>query len=148
MKKVSKSNFILLLGICWIFSVKSYAQTTNLKPEIKMQTNQTIDTTRQILIDRFIVPEKSKQAFYERMKISRDFIIQLPGFIEDAIYERTDEEGNLICITMAVWANEDAFKKARETVQAEYQKQNFNLPEMLKRLNIVIDRGIYKRTLH
>jgi hypothetical protein len=151
MKRIAMARPILLLGICWMFSVKSYAQLTNLKQETKMETNQTTqaaDTARQILIDHFIVPEGSKKAFYERMEINRNFIKQLPGFVEDAVYERIDEKGNLVCTTIAVWANEDAINKAREAVQAEYRRQNFNLPEMLKRLNIVIDRGIYKRRFH
>jgi hypothetical protein len=33
----------------------------------------------------------------------------------------------------------------KEAVQVEYRRQNFNLPEILKRLNVTIDRGIYKK---
>jgi hypothetical protein len=94
-------------------------------------------------IDKFIVPAAAKQAFYERMTINRNFIKTLPGFIRDAAYERTDEEGNLICITIAVWANAEALNKAKEAVQAEYKKQGFNPAEMFKQLHIVIDRGVY-----
>jgi heme-degrading monooxygenase HmoA len=95
-------------------------------------------------IDKFLVPAKAKQEFMERVKINRNFIKNLPGFIEDAAYERTDENGNLVFITIAVWENEDAVKKAKEAVQAEYKKQGFNMPEMLERLNITMDRGMYK----
>lgn len=37
-------------------------------------------------------------------------------------------------------------KKEKEAVLAEYKRQNFDLAGMLKRLNITIDRGIYKKT--
>lgn len=96
-------------------------------------------------IDKFLVPATAKTAFYERVKINRDFIKTLPGFIQDAAYEYTDNAGNLIFVTMAIWANKEALAKAKEKVQAEYKKQNFDPAEMFKKLNISIDRGIYTR---
>jgi hypothetical protein len=78
------------------------------------------------------------------MKINRDFIKKLPGFIEDAAYTYQDENDNLICVTVARWRNMDFINKAKEAVQAEYRRENFDMPAMLKRLNISIDRGIYK----
>ena len=102
---------------------------------------------QQIFIDRFIVPQKAIQEFTERVTINRNFIKKLPGFIRDAAYERTDAQGNLVVITVAVWENEEAINKAKEAVQAEYKKQGFNIAEMLERLNITIDRGIYKEEI-
>lgn len=95
-------------------------------------------------IDKFIVPAKAKQAFLERVAINRSFIKKIPGFIEDHAYENTDEQGNLIYVTIAVWENEEALKKAKEVVQAEYKRQGFDMPGMLKELNITLDRGVYK----
>jgi heme-degrading monooxygenase HmoA len=99
----------------------------------------------QIFIDRFIVPRNAKAEFTERMQINRSFIKQLPGFVNDEAYERTDDEGNFICVTIAIWASEEALKNAKERVQAEYQQQGFNLPGMLQRLNIRMERGQYNR---
>jgi heme-degrading monooxygenase HmoA len=115
---------------------------------IYMKTNQNIEapaSTKQIFIDHFIVPQNAKPEFVERMNINRTFIKTLDGFIEDNVYERTDEKGNSIVVTVAVWQNEEAIKTAREAVQAEYKRQGFNMPEMLKRLDITMDRGIYER---
>jgi steroid delta-isomerase-like uncharacterized protein len=95
------------------------------------------------LIDKFFIPANAKDEFYERMKINRDFIRKLPGFIEDAAYTYPDENDNLICVTVARWRNMDFINKAKEAVQAEYKRENFDMPAMLKRLNISIDRGIY-----
>ena len=100
---------------------------------------------KQIFIDKFLVPQNAKQEFLERMNINRSFIKTLNGFVEDAAYERTDEDGNLICITIAVWENEDVLKKAKDAVQELYKKQGFNMPEMLERLHITVDRGIYTK---
>ncbi|HEY9048361.1 MAG TPA: ester cyclase [Ohtaekwangia sp.] len=96
-------------------------------------------------IDKFIVPAAAKKEFLERVKINRDFIKTLPGFIEDAAYTYTDANNNLVCVTVARWQNKDAVAKAKETVQAEYRKQGFDIAEMMKRLNITLDRGIYTR---
>jgi heme-degrading monooxygenase HmoA len=99
----------------------------------------------QIFIDRFIMPQNAKAEFTERMLINRSFIKQLPGFIGDEAYERTDEEGNFICVTIAVWASEEALKAAKELVQTEYQQQGFDMPAMLQRLEIKMERGQYNR---
>jgi predicted ester cyclase len=94
-------------------------------------------------IDKFFVPAAAKMEFLERMKINRNFIRTLPGFIEDAAYTYTDDKDNLICVTMAVWENIEALNKAKEAVQAEYKRQGFDAGEMYKRLGISPDRGIY-----
>jgi len=99
---------------------------------------------KQIFIDRFSVPQKAFEEFSQRMSYNRSFIKKLPGFIEDTGYERHDEDGNRIVITIAVWESEEAVKKAKEAVQMEYKKIGFNLAEMFARLNITMDRGIYK----
>lgn len=56
-----------------------------------------------------------------------------------------DEKGNLIYITIVTWKDGDAIKKAKAAVQAEYRRQGFNPVEMMERLNITLDRGIYKK---
>jgi heme-degrading monooxygenase HmoA len=100
---------------------------------------------QQIFIDKFIIPQASKNEFLERMNINRSFIKKQPGFVGDSAYERIDEKGNLVCVTIAIWENEDVLKSAKEAVQAEYKKQGFNLAAMLERLNITIERGAYTK---
>jgi hypothetical protein len=133
----------LLIGIICLafFTTKADAQTAIVNSEKKSKKSETM---KQIFIDTFIVPEKSKQEFLERVTINRNFIKHLNGFIKDDAYERTDENGNLIYMTIAVWENEAVLKKAKETVQAQYKKEGFNIFEMFERLNIVMDRNIYK----
>ncbi len=100
---------------------------------------------QKIFIDRFTVPANAKQEFFERMKYNRDFIKTMPGFIEDNAYEAVEDNGNLTIVTVAVWENNDAVNKAKEAVQAEYNRTGFNMPEFLKRLNISIERGVYNK---
>jgi predicted ester cyclase/heme-degrading monooxygenase HmoA len=94
-------------------------------------------------IDKFFVPAAAITAFRERVQRNRNFIKQLPGFIEDAAYEYTDSDGNLIFITVTLWQSQDALNKAKEAVQAEYKKEGFDAPAMFKKLGITLDRGIY-----
>lgn len=94
-------------------------------------------------IDKFFVPAAGIGEFHERMHINRNFIKTLPGFITDAAYEHKDEQGNLICVTVARWSSQEAVGKAKEAVQEEYKKEGFDMPAMMKRLNITIDRGLY-----
>jgi len=95
-------------------------------------------------IDKFLIPAAAIKEFRDRTKINRDFIRTLPGFVGDYAYEYTDTSGNLIYITIAGWETQEAITKAKEMVQAEYKRQGFNPEEMMKRLHIVLDRGIYK----
>lgn len=99
---------------------------------------------RQILIDKFILPESAVEEFTEKMNYNRSFIKKLPGFIEDTVYKRLDENGNAHIITTAVWESEEALSEAKTAVQAEYKRIGFNPPELLARLNAVSsERGIY-----
>lgn len=99
-------------------------------------------------IDKFFIPADAVKEFSDRMQRNRDLIKTQPGFVEDAVYKHTDNDGNLLCITVAQWANMDALNKAKTTVQAAYQQEGFDMAAMMKRLNISIDRGTYSKTDH
>lgn len=100
---------------------------------------------QQILIDKFTIPPEAQDEFSSRMDFNRNFIKNLPGFIEDAVYTRTDDNGDIVYVTVAVWKNESVFKLAKEAVQAEYRKLEFDLDEMFKRLRIISERALYTK---
>lgn len=102
---------------------------------------------RVIFIDKFLVPENSKEEFISRMNNNRNFIENLPGFVRDDVYESADEEGNLLIVTIAIWENEYSLNKAKEEVQAEYERIGFNPAEFMERLNIKMERGTYGELL-
>lgn len=99
----------------------------------------------QIFIDHFIVPRSAKNEFLERMTVNRIFIKDLPGFIRDEAYECSKENGSLQYITIAVWENEQAIRQAKTLVQAKYQLEGFDLQAMLDRLEIRMEREVYRR---
>ncbi|MDQ6528333.1 hypothetical protein [Flavobacterium sp. LHD-85] len=138
-----KTNLLIGILFLTLFSYGVNAQSTKINSQIESKKSETM---QQIFIDKFIVPEKSKQEFLERVQINRNFIKHLDGFINDNAYERIDENGNLIYITIAVWKNESVLKKAKETVQAYYKKEGFNISEMFERLHITMERNVYKES--
>ncbi|AFD07790.1 ester cyclase [Solitalea canadensis] len=75
-------------------------------------------------IDKFLVPAAAKKEFYDRLDINRNFIKKLPGFIRDNAYEYTDENGNTVCITIALWKDKEALSAAKTAVQEEYKKRD------------------------
>lgn len=94
-------------------------------------------------IDKFLVPTAGIAEFKQRVAVNRRLIKTLPGFISDAAYEHFDEQGNLVYITIAQWENKAAVANAKEQVQAEYKREGFDMPGMMKRLGINMDRGLY-----
>ena len=98
----------------------------------------------QIFIDKFTIPESSFEEFSERMNYNRNFIKNISGFIQDTVYKSKDEHGNILIITIAEWEDELSLLKAKELVQNEYQRTNFNPPEFMSKLNAKMERGTYQ----
>ena len=96
-----------------------------------------------VLIDKFIVPRQSIDEFSKQANYNSDFIKRLAGLIEQEVFKSTDDQGNLIIVTTAVWENEAAFENAKKAVFAEFQRIGFNPSEFVKRLNVGQERGIY-----
>ena len=99
-----------------------------------------------VLIDTFVVPENSKSALVERAKESARFLRTLPGFVEGYIYERTSGDSSHSIVTTAVWEDEAAFENARKSAAAEFQRRGFNPQEIMSKLNVTVQRGIYQRS--
>ncbi|PJZ78784.1 antibiotic biosynthesis monooxygenase family protein [Leptospira neocaledonica] len=98
---------------------------------------------QKVLIDTFIVPKKAEGEFFTRVKVNRNLIKSLPGFIQDSAYIRERSEDEIQFVTVAIWENEEAISNAKKEVQTSYQKEGFDMPGMLQRLGISIERGIF-----
>jgi hypothetical protein len=134
MKKRSLAAIAMALLSC----LPVFAQ----QPSSKTEKSNT-KAMNQIFIDKFVIPENAKAEFFQRMNYNRDFLKKQAGFISDAAYERVDEHGNLVVVTVAIWKDEDAIAKAKVAVQEEYKRIGFNMPGMLERLRITIERATY-----
>jgi heme-degrading monooxygenase HmoA len=95
-------------------------------------------------ISKYLIPAASKETFLERQHIARAFIHSLDGFVRDYAYERITETGDTEYITIATWINEEAINHAREAVQAENLRTGFDRAEMLQRLNIRLEPGLFR----
>jgi heme-degrading monooxygenase HmoA len=98
-----------------------------------------------VLIDKFIVPEESKETFLEAVHRSAAFLRTLPGFVEGFVYEKTDGESHHNVVTTAVWKDEEAFRSAKKSAAEGFKKIGFNPPEIMKSLKVQIDRAVYRR---
>ena len=99
-----------------------------------------------VLIDKFIVPEESKARFLEHVHKSATFLRTLPGFVEGFVYEKTDGESRHNVVTTAVWRDQEAFQNAKKTAAEGFKKIGFNPPEIMKNLNVEIERAVYRRS--
>jgi heme-degrading monooxygenase HmoA len=99
-----------------------------------------------VLVDEFVVPEESKGKFLEEVRKSAAFLRTLPGFVEGFVYEKTDGESKSNVVTTAVWKDEDAFQNAQRAAAEGFKKIGFNPPEIMKALNVQIERAVYRRS--
>jgi len=130
----------VLIGIFLLLNASVNAQQT------QNQQSKTKKNMQVTLIDRLTVPPGAKEEFIRRMNMNLEIIKKQPGFIKNEVFEPLDPHGDLIYVTTATYENEDAFQKAKQAVQAEYQREGFDMVAFAQRLNIKIDRGIYHPT--
>jgi heme-degrading monooxygenase HmoA len=138
MRKIYQAGMTLLFSA---IAVTAQAQNKVIPDSISQSKKSKMEV---ILIDRFVIPTAAKSEFLERANINRKFIKTLPGFLGDNVYEEYNGT-ELRIVTVATWASEEAFQNARASVTEYYKLQGFDMPALIKRLHIQMERGIYKR---
>jgi heme-degrading monooxygenase HmoA len=98
-----------------------------------------------VLIDIFIVPEPALPEFLEAARKLPPFLRSLPGFVDGWIYQKKEGPGRYNVVTTAVWASEAAYEAAKATAQEEYRRLGFNPQEVMNRLGVQIERGVFDR---
>lgn len=98
-----------------------------------------------VLIDQFVVPESVVDEFLLQVHHSARIIRTRAGFVEGYVFRRTAGDGRVNVVTTAVWANRAAMEEAKQSIAAEFAKVGFNPPDIMKRLGVQIERGVYQR---
>ena len=135
-KATNKDEVIALAKETPVFSVNGSVEIREERP----RPNKTVPI---LFIDTFTVLDNAKADFLTRVKINRDLLKTLPGFIEDHVYEKTTGDGIFNYITIAVWENEEAIENAKKQIITSYKKSGFDMPEFLKNNNINLQRATY-----
>lgn len=97
-------------------------------------------------IDTFIVPEASRAALVQAARESATYLRTLPGFVEGYIFEKTGGDSSNTIVTTAVWQDQAAFENAQESAAAEFQRVGFNPREIMSKLDVTIQRAVYRRS--
>jgi heme-degrading monooxygenase HmoA len=98
------------------------------------------------LIDTFIVSEGSKPALLEASRTIQGILKTLPGFVEGFVYEKRSGGGPYNIVTTAVWESEEAYAAAKTATATRFQAIGLNPPEIMRALDVQVDRGVYVRT--
>ena len=98
-----------------------------------------------VLIDQFVVPEAAVEEFLQHASFSARIVKTRPGFIEGYLFKRANGDGRVNVVTTAVWASQAVMEAARKSISEEFAQIGFNPPEIMKRLGVQIERGVYQR---
>jgi hypothetical protein len=79
-------------------------------------------------------------------QFSAGLVKNRPGFVEGYLFRRANGDGRVNVVTTAVWESQTAMEAAKRSVAEEFAKIGFNPPEIMRRLGVQIERGIYHRT--
>jgi predicted ester cyclase len=114
-------------------------------PVTALRVPPVLDTRRAptgvYLIDTFLVPIAVRGEFDAAMRRNREYIRTLEGFRGDAVLLRKHGESFDVA-TIAVWESPDAIARAREQVEAFYQRIGFDMAATLARWGVVLQRTI------
>ena len=101
-----------------------------------------------VLIDQFRVPEAAIAEFLQQVRFSAERVRSQPGFVAGFVHQRVAGEGPVNVVTTAVWADQAALDAAKQSIAAEFARIGFNPPQIMQRLGIQMERGIYRRSAY
>lgn len=95
-------------------------------------------------IDRFGVPAAGRAEFLGRVAAIHDVLRRQAGFVRDAVLERPAGTGVSEILTVVEWESEQATGPATAAVRELNARTGFDRAEMLSRLGITADFGLYR----
>lgn len=95
-------------------------------------------------LDQFIVPLAARAEFMARVSVTHAILRQQSGLVSDDLMEQPHGAGAVRIVTVARWRDEGALRAAREQVRAKQAEQGFNPEELMARLGVKADLGVYR----
>ncbi len=96
-------------------------------------------------VDKFFVPIAARGEFLERVHATHKVLRAQAGLRQDLFLEQSGGAGRLNFITLFEWENAEAVAKATTAVATLHQSIGFDRNEMVARLGIEADIGVYGR---
>lgn len=94
-------------------------------------------------IDEFIVPPEAVLRFSAQLHRVNAMVGALPGCRQNRVLMRSDEAGGFRLMTVAEWADAEAFAAARAAMQRHYASEGFDPAAFMKGLGVRADMGTY-----
>ncbi|WP_174489009.1 antibiotic biosynthesis monooxygenase [Myxococcus sp. CA040A] len=117
--------------------------TSPMKLTIDLEQNPDI----QFRIDRFSVPDAARPELEAAIHRSTQFLRTQPGFLGHIVLERRNDTSGYNLMTVAAWESPDALDKAGAEARAYYERIGVDVPAMLSRLGVKMERGNYHAPL-
>jgi heme-degrading monooxygenase HmoA len=96
-------------------------------------------------IDKFVVPDRPRAEFLAKVRETQQILREIPGCVDEAVYEQTDGPGRFNVITMVTWQSAQAMESAKKVMAERQARDGFRPNEFLEKLGVSGDIGIYRR---
>lgn len=100
-------------------------------------------TTPIYRLDQFVVPLPARAEFMARVRETHAILHAQPGFVRDDLLEQPHGSDKVRIVTVVQWRGEAAVRAAREKVRQGQAAQGFDPQELMARLGITADMGVY-----
>ena len=94
--------------------------------------------------DRFAVPQAARDEFLSRVRQTHALLRQQPGFVRDLVFERQAGSAEFNIITVVEWESASVMSHVREVVAAFHKSIGLNPAELIARLGIEAEFGVYE----
>jgi heme-degrading monooxygenase HmoA len=99
---------------------------------------------RMYRVDKFVVPDGSREEFLAGVHRTHEFLATLKGFVQDFLIEKRDGPDTFNVITIVEWDSEESFHGAVQTMRKRQADMGTTREERWARLGITPDLGDYR----
>lgn len=96
-------------------------------------------------VDKFVVPEPARPEFAAAVEMTHRLLRTLPGFVRDLVLDQTSGPGEFNFVTIVEWESAASVENAKSAVVAGQRRAGLDPPQLLRRLGIRADMGVYQK---